>query len=259
MKLAIIQPYFFPYIGYFQLMNAVDEFVVYDNIQYSKKGWINRNRILVNGSASYISIPLRKDSDYLDVRDRYLADNWCRNRKKILNRITEAYRRAPQFASVYPIIEKSVLCGESNLFQFISHSLSLVKEYLEIRTPLIISSTIPVDQSINAESRVIAICKERRASTYLNPIGGVALYNKEVFTSAGIDLFFLKSGNIRYRQFNYGFTPCLSIIDVMMFNEKDVIRQYLDSQYVLVGNDSIRSDAGSGRAVGVFGGDDNGD
>jgi hypothetical protein len=234
-------------------MNAVDEFVVYDNIQYSKKGWIHRNRILVDGSASYISIPVRKDSDYLDVRDRYLADNWCKERKKNLNRITEAYRHAPQFASVYPIIEKSMPCGESNLFQFVFHSLTLVKEYLEIRTPLIISSTIPVDYSFRAESRVIAICKARGASTYLNPIGGVALYHKEAFKSADMDLFFLETGDVRYRQFNDGFTPSLSIIDVMMFNEKDVIRQYLDSQYVLVDNNSILSDARSGKLVDVLG------
>ncbi len=240
MKLAIMQPYFFPYIGYFQLMNAADEFVVYDNIKFTKKGWIHRNRILVNGSASHISIPLKKDSDYLEVRERYLADNWPAESKKMLNRITGAYRKAPQFASVYPIIEKSVLCGEDNLFQFIFNSLCLVKEYLEVRTPLIISSTIPVDHTLKAESKVIAICKARGARTNLNPIGGVALYHRDAFKDAGMDLFFLKTGDMRYKQFNDGFMPALSIIDVMMFNEKDVIRKYLDSSYALVENDSIQ-------------------
>jgi hypothetical protein len=94
-KIAIMQPYFFPYIGYFQLINAVEEFVIYDNIEFTKKGWINRNRILVNGADSYISLPLKKDSDFLHVKDRFLADTWDQDRKKMLNRITESYRKAP--------------------------------------------------------------------------------------------------------------------------------------------------------------------
>src|SRR4030042_5533275 len=97
MKIAIMQPYFLPYIGYFQLMNAVDEFVIYDNIEFSKKGWINRNRILVNGKDSYITIPLKKDSDYLDVRDRYLAETWSSEKIKMLKRIIGSYRKAPRF------------------------------------------------------------------------------------------------------------------------------------------------------------------
>lgn len=234
MKLAIMQPYFFPYIGYFQLMNAADEFVLYDNIEFTRRGWIQRNRILVNGSASYISIPLKKGSDFLDIRDRYLADDCIRERKKILNRIKEAYRKAPQFAFVYPMLEKSVNYEESNLFQFLLHSLSLVREYLEIRTPLIISSTIPIDRSFKAESRVLAICNARGASTYINPIGGIALYNEVSFQRADIQLTFLETNDIRYMQYNGNFVPDLSIIDVMMFNEKDVIREYLDSQYTLI-------------------------
>ena len=88
MKLAIMQPYFFPYIGYFQLIKSVDEFVIYDNIQYTKKGWINRNRILVNGTDYLISLPLKKDSDYLNVVDRQLAESWEKDRTKLLTLIT---------------------------------------------------------------------------------------------------------------------------------------------------------------------------
>src|SRR5688572_4948402 len=106
MKLGIMQPYLFPYIGYFQLMNAVDEFVIYDNIEFTKRGWINRNRILVNGKPVFITLPLRNDSDYLHVKDRFLADNWVLHRKKNLNRIVESYNKAPLFASAFPIIEK---------------------------------------------------------------------------------------------------------------------------------------------------------
>ena len=129
MNIAIMQPYLFPYIGYFQLMNAVDEFIVYDNIQFTKKGWINRNRILVNGSDAYITLPLKKDSDYLDIKDRYLSDDWKAESKKMINRITESYRKAPFFESVFPLIEKSLLFEDKQLFNFIFNSLNLTKDF----------------------------------------------------------------------------------------------------------------------------------
>lgn len=234
MKIAIMQPYFFPYIGYFQLINAVDEFVVYDNIKYTKKGWINRNRILVNGKDSYISLPLKKDSDHLDVRDRYLADSWSYEKDKMLNRIIESYRKAPHFDSVYPIIKKSILFEERNLFGFILNSLNLVREYLEIQTPLLASSTIPVDHGLKAEKKVVAICKARKADMYLNPIGGVQLYSKADFKNENIDLFFLKTTDFIYKQSDNEFSPFLSIIDVMMFNSKEEIMKYLTSFYTIV-------------------------
>jgi hypothetical protein len=233
-KIAIMQPYFFPYIGYFQLMNAVDEFVVYDNIEFTKKGWINRNRILVDGKDAYITIPLKKDSDYLDVRDRRLAEIWLSEKNKVLNRIIASYRKAPHFDSAYPVIENCILFEEYNLFNFILNSLRLVNEYLEIQTPFLVSSTIPVDHELKAENKVVEICKARKADTYLNPIGGVQLYSKDRFKEQGMDLFFLKTNDFRYQQFNNDFVPLLSIIDVMMFNSKEKIKEYLSSFYTLM-------------------------
>ena len=232
MKIGIMQPYFLPYIGYFQLMNAVDEFVIYDNIKFTKKGWINRNRILVNGKDSYITIPLKKDSDYLDVKDRSLADSWQIDRKSMLNRISATYRKSPYFDIVYPLAEKCILCEESNLFGFILNSLQLVRQSLEISTSLVTSSTIPIDHTLKAEQKVIAICKARNAYTYLNPIGGVELYDKDRFMGEGIDLHFLKPDEFSYAQFGNGFVPWLSIIDVMMFNSKEAITKML-TQYSL--------------------------
>ncbi len=228
MKLAIMQPYLFPYIGYFQLMNAVDEFVVYDNIEYTKKGWINRNRILVNGKDSYISFPLKNDSDYLNINERYLADSWVTERKKILNKISESYKKSPNYNTVFPIIEKAVLFQDTNLFLFILHSLNLIREYLEIQTPLTKSSSVPIEHTLKAEKKVIGICKSRNADTYVNPIGGVDLYSKEQFKMEGIDLYFLKSKDISYKQYNNQFVPWLSIIDVLMFNSKDEIKRLID-------------------------------
>lgn len=227
MNIAIMQPYFFPYIGYFQLMNVVDEFVVYDNIQFTKKGWINRNRILVNGIDSYITLPLKKDSDYLDIKDRYLSDEWNLERKKMLNRITESYRKAPYFEAVYPIIENTVMFEDPQLFNFLLNSLTLTKNYLDINTPLVVSSTLPVNHQLKSTQKVTAICKSRNATIYTNPIGGTELYSKADFEKEGLELKFLKANNIVYPQFKNEFVPYLSILDVMMFNSKDEVKTYL--------------------------------
>jgi hypothetical protein len=227
MKLAIMQPYFLPYIGYFQLINAVDEFVVYDNIEFSKKGWINRNRILVNGKDSYISVPLKKDSDYLDVKDRYLAEIWSSERNKMLNKINSSYRKSPNFNSIYPLIEECIMFEERNLFKFILNSFNLVKKYLGIHTPLLTSSTISIDHELRAEKKVIEICKAMSADHYINPITGKVLYRKEVFGEKEIALSFLECKASAYPQFGNTFVPRLSIIDVMMFNSKERINEML--------------------------------
>jgi hypothetical protein len=229
MKLAIMQPYFLPYIGYFNLMRAADEFVIYDNIQFSKKGWINRNRILVNGGDAFITIPLKKGSDFLDVKDRWIADTWPTDRRKLLNRVAGAYMKAPYFEDAYPVFEKCVLHEERNLFGFILNSLQEIKRYLEIETPFVVSSTLDVDHSLRSQDRVMAICKSRRADEYINPIGGVGLYSRESFEQAGITLRFLQAGSGSYEQFGDAFVHSLSIIDVMMFNSRSELKQIVAS------------------------------
>ncbi len=95
MKIAIMQPYFVPYLGYFQLISAVDKFVVYDNIEYTKKGWINRNRILINNKDSMLTINLKKSSDFDNVINKEISNEF--NRKKVLNKIKTSYKNAPFF------------------------------------------------------------------------------------------------------------------------------------------------------------------
>mgnify|MGYP001212086665 FL=1 len=231
MKIAIMQPYIFPYIGYFQLINAVDKFVVYDNIQFTKKGWINRNRLLVNGKDEYFTLPLKKDSDYLNVDRRKLADTFSTEKTKLLRRFAESYRKAPEFNSVFPLVEAVFNQPEENLFRFIYQSLEAVNTYLDIKTELVVSSTIPVDHTLKSQDKVIAICKALKATAYINPSGGVELYSKEVFKENNIELGFLKSNPLEYTQFKNEFVPWLSIIDVMMFNPKEKIQQYLQSHY----------------------------
>jgi hypothetical protein len=228
MKLAIMQPYFFPYIGYFQLIKSVDEFVIYDNIQYTKKGWINRNRILVNQSDDYITLPLKKDSDYLHVNQRYLSDNWAVDRKKMLNRIVESYRKAPQFEKVFPLIENCIYGADLNLFDFIHYTLKEILSHLSIGTKITLSSSIDIDHSLISEEKVLEICCKKNASIYINPIGGVNLYSKDNFGIKGIDLLFQKSSEIEYKQFNDKFIPWLSIIDILMFNTPEEVNDMLD-------------------------------
>lgn len=233
MRLGIMQPYFFPYYGYFQLMNAVDEFVVYDNIEFTKKGWINRNRILQNGTDTYITIPLKNDSDYLDIRERSLADSWDKDRRKMLNKISGAYNKAPHFKSVYPLIEEIILFEDRNLFHFLFHSIDRLRDYLQIKSLLRVASSIPIDHQLRAEKKVIEICRAKNASTYINPTGGRELYSRENFKAAGIELQFLRPGEVRYQQFDREFIPSLSIIDMLMFNTISQVKTYLDTFYTL--------------------------
>jgi len=233
MKLAIMQPYFFPYLGYFQLIQAVDAFVVYDNIQFTKKGWINRNRILVNGQDEYISLPLRNDSDFLDIRDRELAQAFDKEREKILRRIRESYRRSPQFSAVFPLIESVMQNRETNLFAFLFQSIQSVCRFLDLQTPFLVSSTLPVDHQLKSQDKVIAICRALNATQYINTIGGMALYDKEAFAVQGIDLKFIRPNPVEYPQFENTFVPWLSIIDVLMFNPVEKTRQFIQQAYTL--------------------------
>jgi hypothetical protein len=227
-KIAIMQPYFFPYIGYFQLINAVDEFVIYDNIEYTKKGWINRNRILVNGKDDYITLPIKKDSDYLHIKDRFLSDTWLIERNKMINRITESYRRAPFFGETFKLIESCIMIEEKNLYNFIYHSVQALINYLGINTKITVSSSLSINHNLKAEDKVLAICKEQQADVYINPIGGVGLYEKEIFHSHNLELNFQRSNTINYKQFNNEFVPFLSIVDVLMFNSTLKIKEYLE-------------------------------
>jgi hypothetical protein len=233
MKAAIMQPYIFPYIGYFQLINAVDKFVIYDNIQYTKKGWINRNRILVNSSDRFITLPIKKDSDFLNVNQRFLAESWDKDRRKMLNRINESYRKAPYFIETFELIERCIMCEEKNLFNFILYSIRILIKEFNIETELIISSDIQIDDQLKGAEKVISICKQESADIYINPIGGLDLYDKHQFEENGLKLQFQKSNNIVYPQLKNEFIPLLSIIDVMMFNSKEQIMSHM-SDFKLV-------------------------
>ncbi len=232
MKVAIMQPYLLPYIGYFQLIAAVDIFVVYDNIQYTKKGWINRNRLLQNGAAVLFSVPLKKASDHLFVCERVLAESF--NADKLLRQFAGAYRRAPYFQSTFALLETVLQYNERNLFDFLYHALLQTCQHLGIRTDIRISSTLPIAHDLIGQNKVLALCAATGATTYLNAIGGQELYNKIDFAQHNITLQFLKAKMFSYPQFGADFVPWLSIIDVLMFNPLKDIQQNLLNHYELV-------------------------
>lgn len=224
---AIMQPYLFPYIGYWQLINAVDTFVIYDNIKFSKNGWFHRNNILLNGEKKLFSIPLKKDLDTLNVVDRFLSIEARKIIYKTIRQIEFSYKKAPCFKTVFPVIEKIFQNNEQNLFRYIYYSVLEVCEYLEINTNIVISSSIDIDHSLKSQDKVIALNKALKSRTYINSIGGISLYDFNEFKKENIDLYFLESELENYKQFSYEFVPYLSIIDVMMFNTKCEIKEML--------------------------------
>ncbi|MEP7154218.1 MAG: WbqC family protein [Betaproteobacteria bacterium] len=231
-RVAIMQPYFFPYIGYFQLIAAVDLFIVYDNIKYTKKGWINRNRMLQGGRDVMFSLPLKSDSDSLDVGERELAKDFKRD--KLLNQITEAYRHAPYFSETFFLVEEIVKHDDANLFGYLHHSIARTCEHLGVLTEIKISSGIAIDHALKNQEKVLALCAAVGATDYVNAIGGMELYADDAFQKRGIELKFLRSHPFEYVQLGDTFVPWLSIIDVMMFNPVEAIKTYLGSGYELI-------------------------
>lgn len=227
MKTAIMQPYFLPYIGYWQLINAVDVFVIYDNIQYTKKGWFNRNRFLQNGKATLFSIPLKKDSDYLNVNRRSISPEFDKN--KLINQFQNAYHNTPYKYEILPLIKEIIIYENDNLFEYIYNSIKQICNSLDIKTKIIISSSIDIDHNLKSAEKVKAICSKLETEVYINPIGGESLYNKEDFLKSGIDLKFIKTKPIVYEQFNNTFVENLSIVDIMMFNPSKQIRNMLEA------------------------------
>ena len=234
MKLAIMQPYLFPYIGYFQLMNLADTFVVYDDVQYINRGWINRNNILVSGSKSIFSFSVIKDSSHKNINERYFDKNRFEiETKKFLKTLTYSYSKAPYFQKVYSLIESILIFDDFIVSEFINNSLINICNYIGITTKLIKSSDINIDNALKSQDRILALCEALGAKQYTNPIGGVELYSKSKFNEQGIELNFIKTDEIIYKQFSNDFVSNLSIIDVMMFNSPYEIKEMLN-QYELV-------------------------
>lgn len=217
MRFAVMQPYFMPYIGYFQLMHAVDKFIIYDNIEFTKRGWINRNRILVNGEPQYFTVNLEKGSDYAMVNERKVSPVFVKERRKVLGKIEANYRKAPFFAETFPLVKECFECNAKNLFDFIFHSIVKVNEHLHIETALIVSSQLPIDHSLKNKFKLWALSDYLGIRDYINPVGGMELYEKSEFGEHGMNLMFHQANLSQYEQVgDLGFSPALSIVDMLM-------------------------------------------
>lgn len=226
-KTAIMQPYFFPYLGYWQAINAVDTYVVYDDVTYIKGGWINRNKILLNEQAHLITLPLQNSSSFKNINEIEITNN-PKIISKILRSIQYAYTKAPYFNNIMPIIE-DLIENNINIAQLNYNSIIKICEYLKIGTKIIFSSKLDKDNSLHAQDKVIHINKLLGSDIYINAIGGQELYDRGEFKQNGIELKFIKMGDIKYQQFKNGFIPNLSIIDVMMFNSVKQIKDMLNN------------------------------
>lgn len=227
MKVGIMQPYFFPYIGYWQLISLVDRYVIYDDVNYIKGGWINRNQILMNGKPKMISLKMNGASPNKLINEVHVSKDQIYN-KKLLRTIEHCYKKAPYYGDVFPLIEEIIYYEDLNLSLYLANLTTKVANYLGINTEFFISSDINKNKNLKGEDKVIDICRILNASEYYNAIGGMGLYSQKAFEFNGIKLKFLKTTNVRYVQYNEKFVPNLSIIDVMMFNSKEDTRKLLN-------------------------------
>ena len=233
MKLAIMQPYLFPYIGYFQLMKSCDQFVIYDDVQFIKSGWINRNRLLSNGQPCYFNFRLRGGSTFDIINEKVFVDQIDRDKDKFLKSLQGMYGKAPYFSETFALIRDIISCDETNVSRFVAHTLKEMAKYMGLNVTFHIASELGIPEGIHAQDRVIWINERLDSSEYINVAGGMELYDRDVFRQHGIELKFLQPHIEEYKQFKNEFVPGLSVIDVLMFNSKEKVLKMLDD-YQLV-------------------------
>ena len=230
MKLGIMQPYFMPYIGYFQLMKAVDKYVIYNDVNYINRGWVARNNILISGKKQLFTISLQGASQNKLFTEIQVLDDF----RKLVKTLEMNYLKAPFFQPTMSVMEKIFSFPNKRLDLFIKNSFEQILSYLNVYTELILSSDINKNNSLKGQEKILELCKILKADTYYNAIGGKELYDKKEFEDNGISLHFLKTDeNLRYKQFlNMEFVPNLSIIDVLMFNSVEEVNKMLDDYFL---------------------------
>lgn len=218
-----MQPYFMPYIGYFQLMAAVDKYVVYDDVNYIKGGWVARNNLIIGGKKQMFHIELSGASPNKLFNEVYIRDDF----RKLRKTLQMNYSKTPYYNQTMELMENVFSYEDKRLSHFIANSFRLILSYLSIDTELIMSSDLQKDNTLKGKDKVIDICRRLSADTYFNAIGGQELYSKEEFLEHGIELCFVKPQEVAYPQTVVSFVPWLSMIDVLMNNSAEDVRELL--------------------------------
>lgn len=222
-KIAVMQPYLFPYIGYFQLINAVDTYVLFDDVQWIR-GWINRHTILQNGAEEKVTLAVNKHSSRDLINQVSFSDNSEFN-TGYLNKIRNAYYNAPNFAEIFPLIENVIQYKNRNVPQLIAYSIEKINKLLGITTQILFSSEIDYNRETTAQNKIMDITNKLGGNIYINNINGQLLYDKQDFAAQNLKLLFLEKEIESYPQFKNEFVPYLSIIDVLMFNDVETVRK----------------------------------
>lgn len=252
MKLAIMQPYFFPYIGYFQLIHSVDKFIIYQHVSFRKKSWITRNRLLDKsiGMPFLFNIPVRQQSSNLLIREVEISGNSKEWNRKFLKILQQNYAKATHFKEIQFLLKKVLENLETNyLHEFNSKFIIAICEYLEIDTVIQYENEefLMLEKELDYNytdsdtlvtvkkktQRIIDMCRYEQSSHYINPNGGRQLYHKQLFKAHGIQLNFIETLDYKYNQFGFDFVPHLSILDVLMHIGKERTQELI-KEYTLI-------------------------
>ena len=222
---SIMQPYFLPYVGYWQLINLSDEFVILDDVNYRNRSWIARNKILENNQSKLINLQLVKASQNKKINEILIFGK----KEKCFNIISNSYKKAPYYNSVISMLEKIIMNSELNLSNYLTYSIRLINEFLDLKATVTLSSNLKNSNNLSGEERIINICKSMNAGEYINVLSGSNLYDKSKFLDNSIRLKFLNTDIKPYNQNVKNFIPNLSIVDLLMFLPKDLIKIHLNS------------------------------
>ena len=227
-----MQPYIFPYIGYFQLINYVDKWVIFYDTQYIAKGWINRNRILhpeINKQWQYFTVPLKKHSRDSNIKDLEINQS-IKWQEELFGKLSAYKRKAPYYAATIALVNDCLAFECSTLSQWLEYSLKSVCAYLDIPFNYAVFSKMKINtENVNHPGQwALEIADAMQAGEYVNPHGGFEVFRESDFSARNIKLHFLKPGLTPYVQRRGCFVPGLSIIDIMMWKDKDEINAMLN-------------------------------
>jgi hypothetical protein len=219
----MMQPYLFPYIGYFQLASKADVFIFQDDVKYTKRGWINRNAILRDGLPAQITLPLARSSDTLKISEKHVAANFSHS--SLVRKIQAAYAHAPYLQKAISFVDNALDSGSDRLVDVLVGSLDMTFALLGIGAKTMLSSNLSIPEHLRREERIYWVCNHLGATTYINSIGGTNLYSTNAFAERGITLRFLAPQISPYSQAQNKFVPSLSIIDHLMWRDVNEIAE----------------------------------